>query len=84
MAQEPTPDHGAHDPGDALRAVQHRLVSAYAAEVGETAVVRCVAMAISAVRFFGDQPQARAGLVERIARNELDLLREGRNERAWT
>ncbi|MDQ1679846.1 MAG: hypothetical protein QOI42_705 [Frankiaceae bacterium] len=69
---------------DELRAVQRRLLDGYAAEVGDTAVTRSVTMAIAAVRFFGDQPQMRADLVERIARNELDLLREGRNERAWT
>jgi len=71
-------------PDTELVAVHQRLSATFAGDVGEAAVERCVTAAISAVRFFGDEPSDNTSLVERMARNELELLREGRNERAWT
>ena len=65
-------------------AVRDQLVGIFGPGVGEAAVARSVAMAVQAVRFFGDEPRSRGSLIERIARNELELLQEGRNERAWT
>ena len=70
--------------GGSVDAVRDRLVGIFGPGVGEAAVARSVAMAVQAVRFFGDEPRSRGSLIERIARNELELLQEGRNERAWT
>ncbi|MCU1678131.1 MAG: hypothetical protein JWM93_2889 [Frankiales bacterium] len=71
-------------PEGRLEAVQERLLAAFGPQVGNAAVHRSVSMAVQAVQFFGDEPELRSDLVERIARNELELLQEGRNERAWT
>ncbi|MDQ1703060.1 MAG: hypothetical protein QOF57_2312 [Frankiaceae bacterium] len=71
-------------PGELIGDIQRRLLDTFGPHVGEAPVVRSVTMAVQAVRFFGDDPAQRGSLIERIARNELELLQEGRNERAWT
>ncbi len=71
-------------PGEQLGDVEGRLLQTFGSRLGEAAVQRSMSMAVQAVRFFGDDPAQRGSLIERIARNELELLQEGRNERAWT
>lgn len=67
-----------------LAAVEERLASEFATPLGGDAVKRSMAAAAAGLEYFGDDPRLQAGLVERMARNELELLLKGRNDRAWT
>ena len=66
-----------------LSAAQARLVADFGADLGGDAVQRSLSAAAAGLHYFGDDPRLHAGLVERMARNELELLLEGRNDRAW-
>ncbi len=58
------------------------LIDEFADDLPEQTVLRCVEGAASAVTLFGEDPEAFAAVVERIARSDLEQIAAGRDTRA--